>query len=517
DVTQFPQDLIADYYLAVAPVGFKALYGALAAVGIEPRVAALGIPLLIALVATVYLYGVTLQIVPVPLAALCSTLVFNQNIWLKDDLISAAPRAFVYGLFAAFLYYLLRRSPLPCLVLIALQGVLYPQMALVAIALLTVRLFSWQGRSLRWSTDRRDYWVWLAAIAIGGVCLLGFSRAVSEQWGATISAAQMQQMPEFGPGGRRQYFGVNPFLFWFAGASGLRLPLFPPIIVVGLGLPWLLRSPLPLARAVTANVQLLGQLAMAAMGMFGLAHLIFPVLYLPSRYSFYSLRFVMAIATGLVLAIALDAVWRWWQVRRRSGRSPRLRHWAVMASVTLLAIAVVVVPAVPAIFLPCQGWVIGTEPAVYRFLDEQPSTVRVASLSEAANTIPAFAQRSVVAGSEFALPYHLSFYRQMQQRIVDLAKAQYSPDRADLQAAIATYGVDFWLLDRDFLQPNYLSQQPWLLHSTMRADVEQAIARSSITNPPAIAQDLERCAAITTERLILLNADCLADSVESTP
>jgi len=70
------------------------------------------------------LFGVCLEL-PVPTAGFIATLLLNQSLWMKDDLVSATPRAFVYPLFLAFLYYL-RRSLLPVCVAIALLGLFYP-------------------------------------------------------------------------------------------------------------------------------------------------------------------------------------------------------------------------------------------------------------------------------------------------------------------------------------------------------------------------------------------------------
>jgi len=49
------------------------------------------------------------------------------------------------------------------------------------------------------------------------------------------------------------------------------------------------------------------------------------------------------------------------------------------------------------------------------------------------------------------------YYRQFRQRTIDLIRAQYSPDLAQVQNLLRT-GVDFWLLDRAALQ-----RSTWLI------------------------------------------------------
>jgi hypothetical protein len=187
DPSLFAGDPIATYYTAIQPIGFKGFYGLVAALGIDPVAFALVVPLILALVATVYLFWVALLILPVPMAGVLTTLLLNQNIWIKDDLISAAPRAFVYPIFSAFLYYLLRGSQVGILVTLLLLGLFYPQMMLVALGLLTLRLFQWRGLGWRGLVPklsrRQDYGMWLVALLLTVGLLLLFSTQVGQQVG----------------------------------------------------------------------------------------------------------------------------------------------------------------------------------------------------------------------------------------------------------------------------------------------------------------------------------------------
>ena len=74
-----------------------------------------------------------------------------------------------------------------------------------------------------------------------------------------------------------------------------------------------------------------------------------------------------------------------------------------------------------------QEWEVGDIPAIYTYLAAQPADTLVASLSPAANNIPAFSQRSTWVGREFALPHHPQYYSVMRDRAAELLQAQYSP------------------------------------------------------------------------------------------
>ncbi len=481
---QFAQDLIADYFMAVAPVGYKATYWAAAQVGIAPLLLAKLLPLLLSLIATGYLFFCGLYIFPVPLSGFLTTLIFNQQIWLKSDLVSATPRAFVYPIFAAFLYYLLRRALIPCLLTILLQGAFFPQLVLVQAGVLLLRC-------------RRNPAFCLPGLLTAGLVISAYAVTRSE-FGAAITASQMRQMPEYGLGGRNEYFGVKPLAFWLLGNSGLRIPVFPSIIWAGFGLPWLRRIRLN-------QVTLLSQVLLASLGSYGLAHLLLLRLHFPSRYTYHTLRIILAAAAGIVLTLLLKAGWRWLSLADLSRW--RAQVWLGLSAV--LAAALLIIPAVPPLFLQFQGWIIGDAPAVYDYLLAQPPGLLVASLAPESNNLPAFTKQSTLVGREFALPHHPQYYNQFMQRTHDLIQAQYSHKAVDLANFIEQYGVDFWLLERNAFAADYFSSQDWLIHSRLQDTLVEVTTQLQQGTQPAILQVADRCTVVSTERLILLKADCM--------
>ena len=369
DPALFTNDPIADYFGIVQPVGFKLLYGFAAAIGIEAVNLAKILPSLLALVATAYLFWVAIALLPVPASGLLTTLLLNQNIWIRDDLISAAPRAFVYPIFSAFLYYLLKDAKVGWLLSLLVMGLFYPQMMLVSTGLLTLRLVKWQGYKPHLSRQFQDYAFWSTALALTGVVLLTFSHQVEAQVGELTGLQEMKSLLEFYPNGRGEYFGV-PFLsFWFDGSSGLRFPLFPPIIWLGTLLPLAIwqaaanaqtkRFTFSLAPQITPRVRLIAQLLVSAIALFLLAHLIFPTLYLPSRYTFYSSRFVFILASGLMLTLVVRDWWAWVLRQKRRGAERGLASFVAVQLSSAFAIAVLITPAIPFLFLGGQGWVVG--------------------------------------------------------------------------------------------------------------------------------------------------------------
>jgi hypothetical protein len=70
-----------------------------------------------------------------------------------------------------------------------------------------------------------------------------------------------------------------------------------------------------------------------------------------------------------------------------------------------------------------------------------------------------FSHRSILVGSEYAIPYHLGYYRQIRQRATDLISAQYSHDFTEIKSFIQKYRVNFWLLDTEAFTPEYPTQE----------------------------------------------------------
>jgi hypothetical protein len=500
-----PNDFIADYFQSVAPWGYTTFYQLFAALGVHPFLLNKLLPIALSLAMTAYCFGVSLQLFPVPAAGFLATLLLNQNVWMKDDLVSATPRAFLYPLFLAFLYYLLRRSLLPCLVAIALQGLFYPQILLISAGTLVLTLVRWENGRLSFSRDRQDYVFCAAGLVVAFLVLLPFVLQTSD-FGPVTTAAEAKQLPEYGEKGRSRYFVDNPWEFWLvADRSGVFPALWlPPLLLVGLLLPilWRSRDRFPLLQQVQPQIRLLVQLLGASLGLFIIAHLLLFKLQLPSRYTQHSFRVITAIAAGIVLVTLLEALLRW-AIQPQSLKKQQL----ALGITLLLSGALLLYPSYDQSF-PSTKYKVGQAPALYQFLQKTPKDTLVASLSEEANFLPYLAQRSILIGREYAIPFHQGYYNQFRQRVTDLLRAQYSPNLEAVQQVVQQYGIDFWLLDPEAFTPHYLAGNRWLRQFQPVVSEAQTRLEQGIT--PAIAQTVPRCTVLSTERLVLLDATCIS-------
>jgi hypothetical protein len=484
-----PDDLIADYFKSITPLGFAAVYKLMASLGIHPLLLSKILPICLGLITSIYCFWLCLEIFPVPLAGFISTLLLNQSLWFKSDLVSATPKAFVYPLLLAFLYYLLRKSWLTICLIIVLEGLFYPPLLLICVGILLMR-------------SRGDY-LWLIVIlGLVFVVMLPYAIASSE-FGPVVTASQAWKMPEFWPGGRHPFFDPNPWRFWLIGQhSGILPPLMPPLIWMGLLLPVVVKysSQFPLVNLIKSQVKIFPQIVIVSLTLFFAAHLFLLKLFFPTRYTIHPLRIVMAIAASIALTAMLDSFLRTYQ------QKPQI--WQLILTV-ILAVVLLFYPNFSGRF-PTTDYRQSGEVSLYKFLQQQPQDILIATLADEADNIPTFAQRSILVGREYALPFHLGYYSQIRQRTSDLIDAQYSQDLVAAKQLIQKYKVSFWLVERTAFQPEYLTKKTWL--QSFQPAFKKALNSLEQENTPALAKLTKRCSVLETDKFTVLKAECIINS-----
>ncbi len=140
DPDLFPNDLIADYFQSVAPLGYSTLYKLMASFGINPLIFAKILPVILSLIITVYCFLFTLKILPIPFTGFLATVMLNHSLWMKDDISSDTARGFIYPLLLGFLYYYFDQKLIACTVFLILQALFYPQTVLISAALIFLDL-----------------------------------------------------------------------------------------------------------------------------------------------------------------------------------------------------------------------------------------------------------------------------------------------------------------------------------------------------------------------------------------
>ncbi|MDE5100095.1 MAG: hypothetical protein O4861_17860 [Trichodesmium sp. St16_bin4-tuft] len=521
DPELFPNDLIADYFQSVAPWGYKTFYWLFSQVGIDPIFLNKLLPLGLSLVTTFYCFGLCFQILPIPFAGFLASVLLSQNLWFQDDIASGTPRAFLYPLFLAVLYYLLRKLLIPFLVAIALLGLFYPQYIILTGLILIIRIFNWEKSQFCLSKNPQHYLFSGVGLGVSLLVIL-FYVLNSSNYAPIITASQAKILPEFGEAGRSVFFSQNYWDFFILGGRSGILPkqlFLPHILIVGLLLPILLKSEegktnnldhginfprqLPLLKQISPNINLLFQILLAGVALFVIAHLLLFKLHLPSRYTNHSFRIVLAIGTAIVLCIILDRFF-YWINQQLSFPKRKILGLIIIGILGILLISNMSLWKKNSY----PDYQKGKSPEIYQFFAQKPKDILIASLSEEANYIPTFSQRSVLFAWEYAIPYHLSYYSQIKQRATEFVWAQYHSDIQWMKNFINTYRIDFLILDREAFMPEYVIKNRWLRqwYYQMGNQIEINLQNGKT---PAIVDTIDKCSVLETEKLWVLEAKCI--------
>ncbi len=507
DPELFPNDLIADYFQAVAPLGYTSVYKLGTLLGIDPLVFNKLIPVALRLVITAYFFGFCRQIFPIPLGCMIATLLLNHNIWLKDDIVSATPRAFLYPFLVAFLYYFSKKSLLPCLISILCLGLFYPQMVFIASGVLVLNLIEWRRFMPRLTGDRQKRIFSLVGLAVAFFVLLPYAISSSD-YAPVISRAQALTMAEFHYGGRSNFFKKSFWDYTVGRGNGVLIPtsLFNPIILVfSLFLPWLIsqRQKFSLVNKITDQIEVVSKLLLASLGMNLIAHLVLFRLHLPSRYTAHSLRIVIAIAAGISITIIFDHLLTIIATRFKgiSGK--------ILASGLILAIALLTYSSFLAYHSP-TGYKIGGYPELYQFFAGQPKTTMIASLTKEADNLPTFTKRSVLVSREYAIPYQLGYYKPFAKKVRALITAQYSQDLAVVQKFIRDYQISHWLIEEASFDLKSVEKNRWL--KQYQPEHETALANLGISATqikPIVIRTATSCQTFSVAQFKVLDAQCI--------
>ncbi len=503
DSDLFPNDLIADYFQSVAPAGYTTVYKIAAFVGINPLVFCRIVPIALTLISTIYFFLFCLEILPIPFTGFVGSLIINQVIWLKDDLASGTPRAFIYPVFIAFLYYLSRQSIFGVGLTMALIGLFYPQYIFVAAGMLILRII--------YKRSFINLKVSCVGLTIAFMIVLSYALKTSE-FGPAITRAEAMQSLEFFPNGRSMFFHANPMDFWLTGRRSGMFPksLFTPVTqCLGLLLPFLMyfRSAFPITNQITTKIWIIFQLLISSITMFFMAHALLFKLHLPSRYTGLSLRLIIATATAIAITILIDYLFIALETHNRH----KLATLKILKSGlslglmgTILASLLFYPSWVP--FFPLVEYKEGKAVEIYNFFQQQPKDIMIASLSGEVNQIPTFAQRSILIGREYMIPYQVGYYRQMNQRLVDLMQAHYSPNLEDVKNFVQTYGIDFFLMERYAFTSDYFENNDWMMEFEAGQQAAKQIKAGTI---PRLVTTLDQCSAFENQMWIILDANCL--------
>ncbi|MGL4882946.1 MAG: hypothetical protein ACRC8K_18095, partial [Waterburya sp.] len=341
---------------------------------------------------------------------------------------------------------------------------------------------------------------------IFAIVLLAIYKLQTSDFNQVIDLDAAKKLPEFYSEGRNAFFLDNPWYFWLSAPRSGWFPREWQYVLLcsfGLFLPLIVRYPqrFPLVKKLNSQIEIIGQILLASLGLFLLSHLLLFTLHLPARYSQNTWRIVIALVDGIIVTILLH-----WLTNKITRYSP-----PVAPLTSAIIIGALLYPTYAVQSYPYRlGYVTGEAVELYQFLQQQPKDVFIATLSSEGDFIPSFAQRSVLVAEEYSIPYHLDYYQPIRQRTQDLIKAQYSSNQDEVNQFIKQYGIDLWLLDKNAFTTQYLQNNSWLRQ--FQPETQQAIASLKSTQQPLVATKTKQCRIFQTAKLELLDTQCLLNN-----
>lgn len=502
DIPALKGDLIADYWHSVTPRALRAFYGVLAMAGVPALVVARLIPPALLLISAFFAFRAAMVLTGGrALAALVTAATVMALLVHEDSIFTATARAFSPPLFLMFADGLLREKRWQVVLSLAVLAAVYPTTALVGLTMLgfaTLRARQWPPFDTR---PKALIMVVAATLAVAAPILTLPGEV--KRWEPVITIADALAMPNLGtPGGRSSIVPLEGTLPWLCSARvGILPEIFPcwgsrwatlfnaallvPLLVLGAGA----------ARRAWAggardpNMIYLWALIAGVMW-WGVATIFAFKLHLPARYPQRVLSILEWMAIGQMIGLWLD--------RRfvSEGASGKVRA-AALALMALFAVSFVT---------PTPGMRRPQEPQVMEWLKASPAALKVGGLSSDLDFVPAITGRSTHVTVEHAIPYHLTYFREIDRRLVATIDAFTAPDQAALAAFINAEAIDVLLVDRAFIENGDIGDDYAGVVPAAVAQGEASLAVSS----SALQRAGQACAIIQGDAVWLIDAKCLA-------
>jgi hypothetical protein len=398
------------------------------------------------------------------------------------------PRAFAHAVVLLTVYLLLRRRDLAAALIPAVGLLLYPPAGISALAIVLVAAFE---RGQRFLVNRtRAVWAALGLLAFALTALA--IRLLTGPSQELISEGEARSFPEFGQRGQVHFFADSTLQFLKQNYSGFALRDSGSILAVAaLGL-LILRF-----RNVTLLRWEIWCMAIASLALFGIAHALLFLLYLPHRYTYPLLPF-FCITIGVCIRPTFEA----WAERTRAALvlvasplafallalvlfplGPQLSlsgfaTWLADARVHIVAGVVLGLllaaavwawtgrdrrrPAAAAAAAILAGTVLvaevafaggGKSPAaatckkeVFRYLRTLPKEAIIAGDPVELNCVPVASLRPVVISRKLYQPWDVDYFAMIRERMFRTVRGYYGPSVAALVDLRTRYGADYLLV-----------------------------------------------------------------------
>jgi len=365
-------------------------------------------------------------------AATVILLVHCNYLW--DRMLGANARAFGFPLVVMWIRYAAGGLERRALGTLFLQAICYPSVFVFCAPAHALTLQRRRGPMLRFAL----------VAAVSSVVVLLAVRSVDPRIGHSVTYAELEKM-----GPQRELSALYPLQkAEVSVAHALKTSLYATygsyIVFVQ---PWAERWAGVLMGVLLAGLSLLAGRRLSTLPR------VFPALLLTSLVAFtaaqcvpYRLYFpdrMLLFSWPPLFLMALPLV-------AHEGLKRFTQHAAVAAAALVVTVQLVVCGSGLLPKLDLWDWSAG-DTATVKFVAKLPKNVTVAAHFNTASAVQTFAHRQVLFSAISNIPHHYPFALELERRIGAYYRAYYARDLTPVRAMVATFGIDYLIVDtRDF-------------------------------------------------------------------
>ena len=396
----------------------------------DPLILTKILPFLLAVISAVLLFNIG-KILKSEQLGFFAALMFSLYVWTsKFGFFSGGfPKSFAFPLLLAFVYYLLLRRHFSFLLVLMLQILFYPIIAVISLVIYffsTLKSFSENKRALG------------VFIFISVPCLT-FSFFIYKQpndfLGDVVTYNEMITMPEFFPGGRQAFFFTDLRGFLASErSSGIMVSNAFPFMFLAF-----IISCIYLGKGITRLPRIVFYIIGAGALTFLISYLFLFHLFFPGRY----IEFTLPIFLILVTSFSIDRF-----LQKASTGRKYILSWIVFTAITI------------SIYSPfLQANLYDYKKDIYQYINQFPEDSFLAGHPYDMDSVPVFGKRRVLVQFETATSWYKNYYSKVKERTYDFFKAYYSDSFKDIAWLFDKYKLTHLVVNKRHFEDSYLAEK----------------------------------------------------------
>ncbi len=402
------------------------------------------------------------------LFALVFAITLSFVFWSTDHLPAMCPRSFVWLGLLAYMYYKLIARNISAAIFCFLLLLLSPNTFLICMAMefyhLILRL-----KSTKSLTKTVEFFS-LVFNGLATIILykLLFRNIQTQGFGKAFTVAEMRSMPEFNPGGRHPIFASNIWdgswwmnEHWGLGIGWLKISQLIPWVLV-LTLIYFAAHKLLASKGTQflyIEMRPLVLLFVASISLYVLSQMIFPVLYMPSRYIGIPWLLLSVVFAILITRAFLIDLWSFLDLesfKQTEQAASKLK--LIFFSSILVLLLLLEWQYAPNFYRP--NWTQMTE-TVRKALLATPINSVIAAHPQLPdiNSCDIIAKRNAFVDYERSMTYCHESQSEIRRRNMIALSMVYAATKEDLLDLMKSNGISHILVHQIFYSPEYLSQE----------------------------------------------------------